>query len=31
MAPFMVQPILEWEPVHFESWRFWPCRTLPSR
>jgi hypothetical protein len=30
MQPFMVQPILEWETVIFQSWRCWPCHISPS-
>jgi hypothetical protein len=31
MQPFMVQPILEWEPVFYMFGHFKPCHTSPSR
>jgi len=31
MQSFLVQRIREWEPIIFQAWRFWPCRTSPSR
>jgi hypothetical protein len=31
MQPFLVQPILEWEPVVRQLRSRVPCRTLPSR
>jgi hypothetical protein len=31
MQPFMVQPILEWEPVVRQLGSHFPCPTSPSR